>query len=373
VLAGRGPLANATSRGETAAQARETCQTLAADGIGSILNYAVEFDDSPEPESGQSFDLAAAASLESLETVATLGPNGFIAVKATALCPYATLQRVSAVFNSASSAQISLNDLPISQSDKVEIDRFIDRLLTIVSRARQLNVKILLDAEKWECQQAIDSAYATVAPAVNPSSGPPVLFNTVQMYTKSSPERLRGFLMSSKEEGYSTGFKLVRGAYLAWERSGMVPDPIWKTKEETDAAFDDGSMLVLDAALQAIAEGRGREVHLMVASHNAGSSRRVATRLLIEGSESLSRCVTFAQLFGVFRPALPGYRVYDQKDNVIDPLFQNRDERPAELRIAGHGCRECVQICALRPRSICHAVSHPSSAREPWCTRKLGR
>jgi proline dehydrogenase len=295
----RSSIAESICRGETAAQARQTCQALAVDGIGSILDYAVEFDEETETEGGQSFDLATAASLESIETVASIGPNGFIALKATALCPYTTLQQVNRLlFKLSPSPHTALHDLPLSDQDKVEIGRFLNRLSIIVNRARQLGVKVLLDAEKWECQLAIDSAYTTVAPAVNPRSGPPVLFNTVQMYTNSSPERLHRFLDSSKDERYSAGFKLVRGAYLAWERNRTVPDPIWKTKEETDAAFDKGSTLVLDAAMQAIEEGRGREVHLMVASHNVESSRRVAARLQSEASESLSRCVTFAQLFG---------------------------------------------------------------------------
>jgi hypothetical protein len=64
--------------------------------------------------------------------------------------------------------------------------------------------------------------------------GQTVLYNTYQCYLKSAPAQLSKHIDIAREEGFTLGAKLVRGAYLFSEERSLIHDTI----EDTHACYD---------------------------------------------------------------------------------------------------------------------------------------
>ena len=160
--------------------------------------------------------------------------------------------------NSAISLKMStiLNVLDLSNADK---NVFVDEFLEFCESMKRLGVKVMVDAEESEYQDAIDDIVMRTMPAININDV--FLFNTYQMYKIDTREKLQSQLEMSRRGNYGLGIKLVRGAYTEHERR-REPSLLHATKERVDEdynrrmrelikqAADDGKLGVIIATPQ---------------------------------------------------------------------------------------------------------------------------
>ena len=96
------------------------------------------------------------------------------------------------------------------------IELFKD-LIRFVQKAFKENIKILIDAEEVEVQNAIDDLAIKMMRKYNLTS--PIVYNTVQMYRKDRLDYLNEMISNQLNDGVIFGLKLVRGAYMEKERN----------------------------------------------------------------------------------------------------------------------------------------------------------
>jgi proline dehydrogenase len=141
------------------------------------------------------------------------------------------------------------------------------RLYELADVAKENGVRMMVDAEQSYFQPAIDSMVLELQREYNRDSA--VVFNTYQLYTHDSLERMGHDLQRAKKLDFKFGAKLVRGAYMESERKRAedmgYDSPIHQTLEDTHECYDSAVSLLLED----IAAGSGAEV--MVASHNQRS------------------------------------------------------------------------------------------------------
>ncbi|KAF4783941.1 proline dehydrogenase [Colletotrichum scovillei] len=157
-----------------------------------------------------------------------------------------------------------------------------DAINSICSLASERGVRLLFDAEQASLQPGIDDWTMEYMRKYNTAPGHALIYGTYGAYLKSTPETLSRHLRVAREEGFTLGVKLVRGAYIGTDLRHLIHD----TKEGTDACYD------------GIAESLLKKQWgiLVIASHNAESVRR-AREICIDGEASTE--VAFAQLQGM--------------------------------------------------------------------------
>lgn len=166
---------------------------------------------------------------------------------------------------------------------------------SICQLAHQRGVRLLFDAEQDVLQDGIDDWFLRYARKYNKDAGQkPIIYNTYQAYKKCMPEVISRHLAQAKEEGFTLGVKLVRGAYLGSDPRHRLHD----TKEDTDACFDGIAASVLARQWNATVSGQGEfpPSAIVLATHNADSVRRA--RAICDAGAAKSP-VAFAQLQGM--------------------------------------------------------------------------
>ena len=121
------------------------------------------------------------------------------------------------------------------------------------------------------------------------------IFGTYQAYLKSAPTTLAKHLRAAREETFTLGVKLVRGAYLGSDPRHLIHD----SKADTDAAYDGIAEALIRRSWRGPLEadqGSFPHVELVLASHNAESVRK-ARDILDSGDGGTE--VAFAQLQGM--------------------------------------------------------------------------
>lgn len=103
----------------------------------------------------------------------------------------------------------------------------------ICEYAKARGVKLLFDAEQHVIQDGIDQWTVLFQRKYN-RNGFAIVYGTYQAYLRSAPAILAQHLAIARQEGFTLGVKLVRGAYLASDPRHLI----WATKAETDRAFD---------------------------------------------------------------------------------------------------------------------------------------
>lgn len=222
----------------------------------------------------------------------------------------------------------------------------IARVEKILDLAQTLGVRVMVDAEWTDIQPAIDHLVLFLQRKYNKGDRP-IVFQTYQTYLKGMHESVQRDLVTSKEEGWHFGAKLVRGAYMVSEREKAktrgVDSPVCDTYEDTEANYHAS----LDSILRHNAGKTGAsgtaEGELVVASHNQGSIEYVVQRMQDLGRDP-SR-VYFGQLLGMadhltFTLARNGYKAYKYVpygpiDEVVPYLIRRTQENSAILGSPG--------------------------------------
>lgn len=318
--------------GETIEECSKTTANLAAGGVGTILDYSVEGEDSE-----QVFDSTRD---EIIRTILTASKNKSIPLtvfKVTGVARFALLEKLDA-------------GLKLSVDEQLEWQAAQDRVLAICERAHSEGVPVMIDAEESWIQKTIDHLALNMMRFFNKETN--IVYNTYQLYRHDKLASLIADHAVAETEGFILGAKIVRGAYMEKERKRAeekgYPSPIQPTKEATDRDYNDAVIYCADNV---------KNIAFVAGTHNEESCRLLADLLNEKKIEHKNPHVYFSQLLGMsdnlsFNLANANYNVakyvpYGPVKAVLPYLFRRAQENTA---IAGQMSRELSLISKERRR-----------------------
>ncbi|XP_050434294.1 proline dehydrogenase 1, mitochondrial isoform X3 [Adelges cooleyi] len=167
----------------------------------------------------------------------------------------------------------------LSQLSKKEEEMFrnmVQRLNTLVQTARDLDVRLMVDAEQTYFQPAISRLTLELMQKYNTEKA--IVFNTYQCYLKDTLNEVKTDLNQAKRQKFYFGAKLVRGAYIDQERARAAAlgytDPTNPSYDATTKLYHD----TLTECLTRIKDLKDKgdtpnKIGIMVASHNEDTVR----------------------------------------------------------------------------------------------------
>ncbi|KAI1067396.1 hypothetical protein LB506_003917 [Fusarium annulatum] len=141
-----------------------------------------------------------------------------------------------------------------------------DSLNAVCEKAMEQKARILINAEQQFVQPAIDDIALVLMRNYNREQA--IVYNTYQAYLKSTPSTLLDHLHCSKDEGFTIGVKLVRGAYMSSEPRGFIHD----TKQQTDESYNSIAEGLLQRRYEDLTPSGFPKVDLFLATHNKQSA-----------------------------------------------------------------------------------------------------
>ncbi|KLO81452.1 Uncharacterized protein LW93_8162 [Fusarium fujikuroi] len=141
-----------------------------------------------------------------------------------------------------------------------------DSLNAVCEKAMERKARILIDAEQQFVQPAIDDIALVLMRKYNSKQAN--VYNTYQAYLKSTTSTLLDHLHCVKDEGFTIGVKLVRGAYMNSEPRGLIHD----TKQQTDDSYNSIAEGLLQRRYEDLTPSGFPKVHLFLATHNKQSA-----------------------------------------------------------------------------------------------------
>jgi proline dehydrogenase len=294
--------------------------------ILSYLHYAVE---AVKTEKGM--EISKNNTLETLSFSKENKALPFSVFKATSLGPIKLFEKKS--------EGISFTDL-----ERIEWERIQLRIDACCEVAKQIGVKMLIDAEESWIQPAIDEIAESLMEKYNKKT--PVIYTTLQMYRKDRMIYMKNLYNKATKRGFKVGIKLVRGAYIEKENLKAYklgkPSPICESKELTDQNFNNA----IDYMLSKLNIGS-----LFMGSHNEQSILRVTEWMSQNKISKKHPHIWFSQLYGMadhisFNLASSGYQVvkyvpYGPVNEVIPYLIRRAEENTS---IRGQTPRELSLI-----------------------------
>ena len=325
--------------GETLPETARVADRLSQYNVQVILDYGVE-----GKEGEESFDHAADEFIKVIQYAATQPNIPFMSVKVTGFIRFGLLEKLDAASNDNSGVEGKIHVEVLSEEEKEEWQRAINRLLRICEAAARNNVGVLVDAEETWIQDPVDAITMLVMEKYNKTKV--VVYNTLQLYRHDRLQFLKDSFEAAQRKNFILGAKLVRGAYMEKERKRAVeknyPSPIQPDKESTDRDYDAAVEFCIDNI---------DKLFLIVASHNENSNL-YTTRLLQERNLPLNHShVHFSQLLGMsdnitFNLARSGcsvskYLPFGPLKDVVPYLMRRAQENSS---VSGHTGRELQLI-----------------------------
>jgi len=305
---------------------------LAAQHVGTILDYSVEGEDDEV-----TFERTCDEILRTVRHAAENHNVSFSVFKPSGLGRFALLEKVNA-------------GKPLDGAEKREYDRFNDRIDRICKACYDAGVRVLIDAEHSWIQDAIDDIARNMMRLYNHRA--PVVYNTYQLYRTDKLASLKADYYLAETDGFFLGAKLVRGAYMEIERERAEKQgylsPIHPTKEATDEDYNEAIRFCLDHI---------DRTGLMAGTHNEFSCRLLADEIDRRLLPRDHPHIHFAQLLGMsdnlsFNLAEAGYQVakyvpYGPVKSVMPYLFRRAQENTS---VAGQTGRELALITKEKKR-----------------------
>lgn len=188
--------------GEDIQECEKTIDKLHRYKVGTILDYSVEGEDEEK-----SFDATKAELMKTIE-MAQQYPEKipFSVFKVTGIGSRELLTEVQ---------EFGINCL--SPENLSAYHRLVKRFQTLCKSAADKGVRLFIDAEETWIQDVIDELTLEEMKKYNTPSKT-IIYNTYQMYRTASYGILASHLDTAREEGFTVGAKLVRGAYMEKER-----------------------------------------------------------------------------------------------------------------------------------------------------------
>lgn len=312
--------------GESISETQQLAHRLGQSSCHSILDYSLE-----GIESESEFDAAVEEFMKNVEAAAGDKNIPFSVFKPSAIARHHILEKVGA-------------GAALSPSEAEEFEKVRSRFLTIFTKAAELEVRVMVDAEESWIQDAIDGLTLEMMGRFNKDKV--IALNTFQMYRHDRSAAIQKLYRQAIDQGFMVGAKLVRGAYMEKERERAAemgyPSPIQPNKESTDRDYNRGVKLCL--------ENIDRTV-LFIGTHNEDSCSMAVKQLEDMAIARDDERVWFCQLYGMcdhitFNLAVAGYNVakyvpYGPVKAVIPYLIRRADENSS---VGGQAQRELKLI-----------------------------
>lgn len=312
--------------GETLKECEPSVEKLADFGIKTILDFSVESKD-------KTFEIEAAIKeiIRSIRNASVKKDIPFAVFKPTALTRDTILKKMS-------------TGIALTHEEQIESENFVARIEKLCSTAAEFNVPLLIDAEDFWYQKAIDDVVTLMMLKYNKEKA--VVFNTLQMYRKDRLAFLVESINHARDNNYFYGVKFVRGAYMEKERlraaQGGYPSPIHICKEDTDSSFNEALKIAVDNI---------DICSLFSGTHNEESCYYLSELIEKEGLDPKNERIWFSQLYGMsdhisFNLAHQGYNVskympYGPLENVLPYLMRRAEENTS---VAGQSGRELTLL-----------------------------
>ncbi|HKK59191.1 MAG TPA: proline dehydrogenase family protein [Salinivirga sp.] len=318
--------------GETLEKCQPVVDTMAKSNVKSILDYSVE-----GKSTEQGIENAFQETLRSIENAGKNENIPFAVFKPTAMVDTAVLKKIS--FKQK-----------ITDDEQLQYKAFADRIDRLSSAAADNNIRLLIDAEDYWFQDAIDEVVHEMMEKYNKHKV--IVFNTLQMYRTDRLEYLKNLIARARERKFYSGVKFVRGAYMEKERARAkeegYPSPINPDKGTTDKMYDDAlrvSMENIDI------------LHVFNGTHNEQSNILLTELIKDQGLSKDDDRIYFSQLYGMsdhisYNLANDGYNVakyipYGPVRHVAPYLIRRAEENTS---VAGQTGRELSLILKEKQR-----------------------
>ena len=277
--------------------------------VFSILDYSIE-----SLETEKDFDNAFEKKLAIIK-LSNENNMPFSVFKPTSLGSYKLFKKIS-------SKEILTKK---EKSNWLNIEKRFDRIFRY---AKKMKVKILVDAEEYEVQNAIDELALKMMKKYN-TGNEAYIYNTVQLYRWDRIKYLKKLILERGD--FRLGLKLVRGAYMEKERKlandNEYQSPLCKTKQATDNNFNKALRLLFNNI---------NGLDIFVASHNEESNYLVLEMMRKYSIKNDSNNIWFCQLYGMgdnitFNLSQKGYNVakilpFGPVKNLIPYLIRRAQE-----------------------------------------------
>lgn len=291
-------------------------------GVCSILDYSVE-----GKETEDQFDFALTKTLEVLNFVKEKDAIPFAVFKPTGFGRFKLYEKVSA-------------NVKLDEKESLEWSRIIDRFDKVCSKAQDLDVGLLIDAEESWMQDAADAIVLDMMRKYNTKK--PIVFNTLQMYRWDRMDYLREVLEIANNEGFKLGFKVVRGAYMEKENDRAdemgYKTPICPSKKATDENFDAAITFMMNHL---------NTISIFAGTHNEASCLKLIKHMEENKVRANDPNIWFGQLFGMsdhitYNLTAEGFRAakyvpYGPVKDVMPYLIRRAEENTS---VAGQTTRE---------------------------------
>lgn len=257
--------------GENIDECKNTIKSLSSAGIGTILDYSVEGE-----ETESVFDYTCDEICRTIETAAGDEKIPFSVFKTTGILRFALLGKMS-------------NNEVLNELEKQEWNKGVDRFEKICKKAHDLKVRLFVDAEESWIQPAIDDLTEKMMVKYNGNKA--IIYNTIQLYRH---DRLNYLKNQIAEQNCYLGFKLVRGAYMEKEAARAAEmgyeNPIQPDKASTDRDYNEAlKQCVLNI----------NKVSLCAGTHNEESSAYLMELMNTNGLQNNDERIWFSQLLGM--------------------------------------------------------------------------
>lgn len=207
--------------GETFEEAKRKTQIFETNGVGRIFFYSVEGSSS-----------SSAREILKKETLKTFrvpnSPPTYSALKLTGLIDASILEKIQF-------------EKPLNEKEEREYSEFLSVFDELCEEASKTKTQFMIDAEESWFQDVIDQLTFEKMKRYNKEF--PLIYTTIQMYRKDSPNKLKKFVQKAKSGKFYFGVKLVRGAYLVkekkWASQRGYESVLFRSKQETDAAYNE--------------------------------------------------------------------------------------------------------------------------------------
>ena len=279
--------------------------------VHSILDYSVE-----GQKNELSFENSCKKKIDIINSVSKSDAIPFAVFKPSSIGRYDLFKLISSEKN-------------LSIAEEEEWLRVVSRFHKICNHAMKMKIKILIDAEEFEVQKAIDDLAVQMMSKYNINNV--IVYNTVQMYRWDSLGYLKELINKNSKSKFKLGFKLVRGAYMEKERllakKGNYKSPICSTKLDTDKNFDLAVEFMFDNI---------KKIDFFLATHNENSNYKVMELMNKNSLQNSSEKIWFGQLYGMsdnitFNLAKLGYNVakilpFGPVENLVPYLIRRAQE-----------------------------------------------
>jgi len=205
----------------------------------------------------------------------------------------------------------------LTHEEEEQFKNMMKRLHTVFQAAKDLDVRVMVDAEQTYFQPAINRLTMEMMKKYNTEKA--IIFNTYQCYLREAYNSLTLDLELAKRQDFFFGAKLVRGAYLEQERTRAealsYPDPINPNFEATTDMYHKCLAECMQRMVDLREAGDQKKVGIMAASHNEDTIRFAINKMKEMNITPEEKLICFGQLLGMcdqlsFPLGQAGYSVY---------------------------------------------------------------